>query len=668
MTSVHPASIAMILALFSSIDTCAGMKSVHPASIAVKHASFSSLSLNGIDEIMIVFIKSYFLSHKGRRPNVRRPNGGAQTSCSVDGDLYKKAIKLEYLEPQYKNRWVLCPGAFHTAMCALRCLGRTIEGSGLEDAWQEADMYSRVTVQQIINGNHFNRALQAHLITLQALFDLWLTVFMEDNPAIHDSMQSAAKNLADACSKNQDVHTAHQEFLMKLESLNLEKQLQQYDAMHIKDPMYQWARMYMNQVMVLLQFQRATREGNWFLYLASLEKLCVYFFVYNRLDYAQNIPEFVARMQELENTDPSIWQEFLNGDFTVNTSNEVPFTRIGVDHAMEHLNKNTKGQGGISGITSHPNTLLKFCLTAPELARLAAEVERLAGVTNEPLGKRAHHCLSQAKVRRQECAIIKLKKVLARCNIFNASSKEHDQQTNMFKLLSNEVVPDNVKNSILSTEEVGLSAYRRFVEERLNGNDNLWTKMTKVKQLTWSSSAKDIRLKAGYEVLTLKATSSLFARMLVIARSAREDIDLEDVIGTHEFSCTNRVLMGPDGSIHPTTDKSTVIHLLENMVKTNGEMTAYSPTNGTTKNNGCCLIVDGMAVVQELMAVKDFKNCEDFGNLYVHLIDSKARGYLQVRVVFDNYTKENSLKEGTRERRRGKSKVVCSYLTLYRMN
>src|SRR6218665_3558923 len=53
------------------------MTSVHPASIAVKHALFSSLSLNGIDEIMIVSIKSYFLSHKGRRPNVRRPNGRA---------------------------------------------------------------------------------------------------------------------------------------------------------------------------------------------------------------------------------------------------------------------------------------------------------------------------------------------------------------------------------------------------------------------------------------------------------------------------------------------------------------------------------------------------------------------------------------------------------------
>jgi len=103
--------------------------------------------------------------------------------------------------------------------------------------------------------------------------------------------------------------------------MNLEKQLQ-YDAAHDQDPMYKWARMYMKQVTVLLQFQRATHESNWFLYLAALEKLCVYFFAYNRLDYAQNIPEYIARMHELKNTDPDIWQEFVNGDFSVNTSNK----------------------------------------------------------------------------------------------------------------------------------------------------------------------------------------------------------------------------------------------------------------------------------------------------------------------------------------------------------
>ena len=101
-------------------------------------------------------------------------------------------------------------------------------------------------------------------------------------------------------------------------------------------------------------------EGNWHMYLALLEHLCKYSFAYATLDYAQNIQEFIARMDAIKTADPELWQSFNNGEFAVNTSNRIPFTRIGVDQAMEHLNKSTKGQGGISGITSHPATLLKF--------------------------------------------------------------------------------------------------------------------------------------------------------------------------------------------------------------------------------------------------------------------------------------------------------------------
>ena len=153
--------------------------------------------------------------------------------------------------------------------------------------------------------------------------------------------------------------------------------------------------------------------------------------------------------------------------------------------------------------------------------------------------------------------------------------------------------------------------------------------------------------KTESEVLTLKATSSLFALMLVIARSSREDIDLEEVIGTHKFAYTNRVLMQPDGSVHPTNDKSPA----GEHVNTTQEATAH----GTTEDEGACLVIDGMAV-------KNFKNCKDLGTPYVKLIDSKARGYGQVRVIFDNYSNVSSLKEGTRERRRGKSKGTRFYI------
>ena len=68
----------------------------------------------------------------------------------------------------------------------------------------------------------------------------------------------AAEDLADACMGNTDVTTAHETYLMKPDSLNLDTQLLEYDATHNNDPIYQRAGMHM----VLLQFQRAIRQGN----------------------------------------------------------------------------------------------------------------------------------------------------------------------------------------------------------------------------------------------------------------------------------------------------------------------------------------------------------------------------------------------------------------------
>ena len=44
----------------------------------------------------------------------------------------------------------------------------------------------------------------------------------------------------------------------------------------------------------------------------------------------------------MEKEESQIWQEFVQGEFTVDTTNSDNFTCIGIDHAMEHLNKSTR--------------------------------------------------------------------------------------------------------------------------------------------------------------------------------------------------------------------------------------------------------------------------------------------------------------------------------------
>ena len=141
--------------------------------------------------------------------------------------------------------------------------------------------------------------------------------------------------------------------------------------------------------------------------------------------------------------------------------------------------------------------------------------------------------------------------------------------------------------------------------------------MTKSKFLSWNSLSKEIKLQAKSEVLTLRETTGLMSRsrLLIIARSSR-DVDMEEVIVNYEFSTTNRTLMKPDGSVHPTLNKSSIIAVLE-------ELSAEAPTNSqieppSQENNsnttGRCLVVNGMAVVQEIMAVKSLNNCKELAD------------------------------------------------------
>ena len=122
----------------------------------------------------------------------------------------------------------------------------------------------------------------------------------------------------------------------------------------------------------------------------------------------------IARMYQLQQTHPDVWHDFKNEGFTAKT-NLVAFTAIGVDQAQKHINKIHKADGGLSGITTDPNFLLRYCL--PELVRLSAETEDMLGL-KQP-NKKQHHQISQRKFGRQKKKIIKPEQSLSNADPFD---------------------------------------------------------------------------------------------------------------------------------------------------------------------------------------------------------------------------------------------------------
>ena len=118
------------------------------------------------------------------------------------------------------------------------------------------NLYSSVTVSEIVNGKHYKLAIQAHEITLEVLFNLQFSVFLKETPTVvYEVLLNALNNLTESCLNKTDVNKAHQNLLKVIEEINLEKQLMDFDNAHYQFPLYRWTRMYMKQVMCLLNFR-----------------------------------------------------------------------------------------------------------------------------------------------------------------------------------------------------------------------------------------------------------------------------------------------------------------------------------------------------------------------------------------------------------------------------
>ena len=152
-------------------------------------------------------------------------------------------------------------------------------------------------------------------------------------------------------------------------------------------PQYKWTRQYMRMIERLLTFIQSTRNGNWQLYLSSLEDMCKDIFSMDRINYKRLLPVYIAEMSGLKFTNPAIYEKFIDGEFVIRKS-FIPFTQIGVDHAGEQVNKLLKVSGGLEGITKNVNARDRLFLTAPFIGEIVAQMETAANVESN---KRTRH-------------------------------------------------------------------------------------------------------------------------------------------------------------------------------------------------------------------------------------------------------------------------------------
>ncbi|CAM1319292.1 Uncharacterised protein g7165 [Pycnogonum litorale] len=144
----------------------------------------------------------------------------------------------------------------------------------------------------------------------------------------------------------------------------------------------------------------------------------------------------------------------------------------------------------------------------------------------------------------------------------------------------------------------------------------------------------------------VKSDRELFRRLLTTKESGRV-ADMEKMLH-QEFCAVPLSLCTSDGKLRKA-EKSQLMNILSK--------DASQPDLPISDIVKTCTIIDGMAVVQSIGKPTAAVTFGDLADVFVNCVKSHGRNSDRVDILFDRY-EENSIKEGTRERRRSGTKQI----------
>ena len=154
-------------------------------------------------------------------------------------------------------------------------LGKKMRCSGLEEVLIESGICASGSIEQVLTGKHYNRALRVHKVVYEALERILLQVYESSHGCLFDKQ---GVTTLDHLAKNPCKDNLLARLAMPSESCN--KSLDRYDEFKetvrqdVLGKTAQFWLSYMEKVGLILQFQRAIKDNRLTLHLASASKEC----------------------------------------------------------------------------------------------------------------------------------------------------------------------------------------------------------------------------------------------------------------------------------------------------------------------------------------------------------------------------------------------------------
>ena len=236
-----------------------------------------------------------FVIEQSRKLNVSTP------CLTFDEPLWRKAFEIVI---EKSLNVVVNLGGFHTLMSYAGSIGSMMDGSGLEDALQT--VYGENAVQHMLRGKAIAMAIRGHILVEAALTKKLQNMLCDTSVITTDDLVQ----IEETCRK---VEAGELE-LSEVDCPAIAKL--QKSMEDLKDNLSKESRtaklwiQYLEYVSIMRQFIRAAREGNWHLYLFTMEKMLNLFAGTGHINYAKSARLYLQSMLELPTTHPSLYEKF----------------------------------------------------------------------------------------------------------------------------------------------------------------------------------------------------------------------------------------------------------------------------------------------------------------------------------------------------------------------
>ena len=306
-----------------------------------------------------------------------------------------KAYPIIWKNPEFYDDHIVMIGSFHLICAYLKMIGNKMNESGLADVLLEAGIMSVGSMNGVMSGKNYSRAINCHKVMAESLERLLLDRYLETRSLKGlpgDLLQAIDHIINERSSENLDAVMQNKALANFLEDYSLFRQ--QVRGGSLGKTAQFWLT-YMNHVSLVLSLQHAVKINDYYLYGACLSKMVDLFFSFDGQNYARYLCYFSLFLVNIEETHPGATELLKLGAISVARS-FIPANRCAVDKTIEETfmrhAKSQAGPGGrgagISGLLNNYEAYRRWARTAHERSRYVEVMLQMANMSDGGSGRK----------------------------------------------------------------------------------------------------------------------------------------------------------------------------------------------------------------------------------------------------------------------------------------